>query len=62
MKMVKNYYLDDETKEVFENVKEDDVKLSWGPKAHKRYHVKTLSKYQKTIKIQAFKSHHDILE
>lgn len=28
MKMVRNFYLDDETKEVFENVKEDDAKLS----------------------------------
>lgn len=27
MKMVRNYYLDDKTKAVFENVKEDDVKL-----------------------------------
>lgn len=28
MKMVRNYYLEDETKAVFENVKEDDVKFS----------------------------------
>lgn len=30
MKMVRNYYLDDESKEVFENVKEDEANLpSW---------------------------------